>query len=494
MMKRFLLLVFSFCGLVCAQQLGASTTDVMIRLNDSVQVPLSDIINCNLPVLCFETNDGVEPTCEFVKAPTGCIGSTINAEKVPGRLVMHQLVDGRDSVLYDSGDYEKSVSGMTIRVRGNTSAREDKKPYKIKLQKKFDLLMRGVDSVYKDKDWLLMRDDHLFTTNSFWVNRYVGVPWVPSHHYVNVIINGSYRGVYLLCESVERNPHCRLNVDKDWGFVFECDAYWWNEPVYVLSKYQRPKYNYTFKYPDEDDITEEQLAYAQRMVNDYETIIRTADYPTMIDVRSFAAWTLVHDIVGTKDGGGANRFYMKYDSTSQSKIYMPLAWDFDLVERTEGAWSRPHLKYMTELFDNPNKAFVSEFVRLWCEIRETFLQDIKSYMYGLLTTPEGLAMDASYAYENQVWNTTHDLNVKVIWRYYWFNDRYEWLDSHILALRVPNDVNLDGVVDIVDVATLINGVLGKGEYYRVCADVNNDGQVDITDVSKLINWVLGRAD
>lgn len=491
MIKRFLLFILAFCGIMCTQLSSASTTDVMIVLNDSVQKSLSDIISYKLPVLYVETQDGVEPTCEVVKAPAGCIGATINAEKVPGHLILYQLIGGRDSVLYDSGDYEKDVSGMTIRIRGNTSAREEKKPYKIKLQKKFDLLMRGVDSVYKDKDWLLLRDDHLFTSNAFWINQYVGMPWVPGHHFVNVIINGRYRGVYLLCESVKRNPDCRLNVNKQWGFVFECDAYWWNEDVYVYSKYQQPKYNYTFKYPDEDDITEEQLAYAQRMVNDFETIIRTEDYPDMIDVSSFAGWALVHDIAGTKDGGGANRFYTKYDTTAESKIYMPLAWDFDLAERSENIWSRPHTVYMAELFNNPNKAFVSEFVRKWCSIRETFLQDIRAFMYGKLHTEDGLALNASYELDNAVWNATHDLGVKVAWRYYWFSERYDWLDSHILALRVPNDVNLDGVVDISDVAVLISAVLGKGSVYTVVADLNKDTNIDVADVTLLINTILG---
>jgi hypothetical protein len=44
---------------------------------------------------------------------------------------------------------------MTVKVRGNWSARRPKKPFKIKLQQPDDMLSRG-DSTYADRNWLLM--------------------------------------------------------------------------------------------------------------------------------------------------------------------------------------------------------------------------------------------------------------------------------------------------------------------------------------------------
>ena len=46
---------------------------------------------------------------------------------------------------------------MTIKIRGNSTPYFDKKPYKIKLQKKGDMLCRG-DSKFNDKNWLLIKD------------------------------------------------------------------------------------------------------------------------------------------------------------------------------------------------------------------------------------------------------------------------------------------------------------------------------------------------
>ena len=488
-MKRLTFLTIVTAALFSVIGMRAGTTDVMITINDTTTMSLSQIIGNKLPVLYVQTVDSEEPTYEMVYAPAGCMGATSNAEKVPGRLTVYKRIAGMDSVLYDSGDYEEDVSGMTIRVRGNTSASEPKKPYKIKLQKKFDLLFRENDSIYKDKEWVLLHDDHLLTSTAFRVSRLVGMPWTPGWGYVNVVINSKYRGIYLLCESVKRNPKCRLDVDKNTGFIFEKDAYWWNEDVYVTSN-SAPSYNYTFKYPDEDDITEEQLTYMQGLVNVLEASLVANNYPEVIDVTSFATWCLVHDITGTKDGGGANRYYSKYDTLPESKIMMPLVWDFDLAERSGNAWSRCHTKFMNELFTNSNRAFVSEFVRVWCQVRETIVNDMARELDAFMNSEQGFAMQDSYRINNAAYNIQNYFANQIASRKSWIRNRYNWLDKNILAFKVPNDVNLDGVVDIEDVTHLIGGVLGVNEVFKVCGDLNGDEMIDIEDITVLINKIL----
>ena len=196
-----------------------------------------------------------------VNAPEGCWGMSITgATKVPGRVT----ISLGDSLLFDSGEYEEDISGMTIKIRGNTSARQPKKPYKIKLQKKADMLRRG-DSRYNDKNWLLLTTLGVLADVGFRVNSLLGQPWTPAYEHVNLFFNGEWKGVYLLTESVRRNPSCRINVDTD-GFLFEYDPYWWNEDVYVESPTLERPMHYTFKYPEPDEITPEQIAYFTEMI------------------------------------------------------------------------------------------------------------------------------------------------------------------------------------------------------------------------------------
>lgn len=56
---------------------------------------------------------------------------------------------------------------------------------------------------------------------------------------------------------------------------------------------------------------------------------------------------------------------------------------------------------------------------------------------------------------------------------------------------LQGDVNRDGKVNVSDVSTLINMILGMTEMDQEAADVNGDGRVNVSDVTALINIILG---
>ncbi len=492
-MTKYLTSLFLALSVFAVKPVAAADLSTLITLGDTTVMELSRIVATGLTTVYVETIDHEEPTCEYVYAPTGCMGATIrNATKVPGRVTIYQRINGMDSVLYDSGDYEKDVSGMTIKLRGNTSAFEAKKPYKIKLQKKQDLLFRGDESTYKDKDWLLLKDEYLFTTTGFKVSKLMGMTWVPGCRYVNVILNNDYKGVYLLCESVKRNPDCRLNVDKNSGFIFECDPYWWNEDVYV-SSITSPSYNFTFKYPESEDILPEQLEYMQDLVSRYEASLTKSNYPTLIDVPSFAHWCLVHDLMGTKDSGGANRYYTKYDTTAESLIVMPVVWDFDMSERMPSDWSRCHTSHMTKLFNNSNRTYVDAFAGRWYDVRATLLSEITQFLNDFGSSPEAIAMQASFNLEKLVSGRQFNVAADVSSRKSWFNSRFTWMNNKIKAMNPIGDVNVDSAVNIADVTDLISALMSGQVDYVNSADVNNDGAISIQDITVLISLLMGQS-
>lgn len=487
-MKRSAFLFLIVFAAWCCQEAKADTSS-MVAVGDSM-MPLTDIIRLGLPLLNIETVDSEEPTCEYVSAPSGCMGMTIrNATKVPGRITMYQRIEGLDSVVYDSGDYEKDVSGMTIKIRGNTSAYADKKPYKIKLQKKKDMLMRGDEAKFKDKEWLLLKDHYLLITAGYIVSELLNMPWTPGHRFVNVVMNDEYRGVYLLCESVKRNPDCRINVDKTSGYIFECDPYWWNEDVYVNSV-TSPSYNFTFKYPDSDEILPEQLTYLQGVVTDYENSLNQTTYPEKIDIVSFASWCLAHDLMGTQDSGGANRFYCKYDSTDTSRIVMPVLWDFDMAERVISQWSPCHTHHFKKLFNNTNRQFVDEFVWQWRRVGTTFYSDFVNAMNTFALSDECQGLKASEPLEMLRWNFNMAVDTRVYDRKYWYQRRVVWIDPAINALNPVGDANVDGKVEISDATYLIDWLLSNNGSALHAFDVNGNGTVSVSDVTAIIDILL----
>ena len=79
----------------------------------------------------------------------------------------------------------------------------------------------------------------------------------------------------------------------------------------------------------------------------------------------------------------------------------------------------------------------------------------------------------------------------------WLADRLEWMDRQLdydPNASLLGDVTGDGVVDISDVNTVINVMLGRAasDEQRAGSDVTGDGVVDISDVNDIINIMLGK--
>jgi hypothetical protein len=144
---------------------------------------------------------------------------------------------------------------------------------------------------------------------------------------------------------------------------------------------------------------------------------------------------------------------------------------------------------MGKLFNNPNRAFINEYVRLWCRIRDHFVDDITSSMSAFETDDEGVALKAANKLELIKTGLNYPVDRYVWWRNKWFTERFPWLDAAIMAMHVPHDVDVDGSVDISDVVALIDMVLGNAPTMSI-GDINGDGIVGIDDVSDLIDELL----
>lgn len=401
-----------------------------------VRMPLDEVLTLGLPVVEVVAVDSIEPTAERIEAPEYCpVGRSItNVTTVPGSLNVWEA-DGR--LRYTSFLYRKGLSGMTIKIRGNNSGLWTPPPYKVKLEKKADLLRRGDAAKYADKHWLLLREwkQTLNIPIGLKMNELLGLSWMPACEHVNLLMNGEYRGVYLLTEQVRRNPQCRMDVDEQTGFIVERDIYWWNEPLsfettMVSSYWQR----FTFKYPEWDEVTDSQIAAIQADMNRMEESIVNGTYDTYIDVASFAAWHLGHDILGTYDSSGANQFYSKRDDAEDSRIVLGPMWDFDTNFYQKDEWSRFHDSgsYLQPLLKSPNKAFAKALVRRWEELSPILVERMMVYLDSLEASPAGQGITRSRQLLRPTgYVSTHE-NVEEARE--WFTTRKEWLDVHIAEI------------------------------------------------------------
>lgn len=406
-----------------------------------------EVRQAGLHVVEITTVNGEEPQGEIIYSPINPDSYNFKyINKVPCRIV----ISHQDNILFDSGEYAKNLSGATIRINGNTTALYSdplNMPYKLKLEKSADLLFRGNDAYYGDKQWRLLKDAvSLNTIVALKLSQLLEMEWTADYIPCNVIINGDYRGCYLLIESVKRNDNCRIQCDQLTGAIVERDPYWWKESTYFPSAwYSEDKesiYRWTWKYPDEKDLTEYTEQYIENYINLTEESLHLDNYPEYIDILSWAKWVLAHDILGTRDSGGANMYFKKYDDSENTRLSLPCIWDFDSsYEITPGSFSRLHTSshaYFSALFSNHNRTFAKAYVDLWNQKKENIITQLKTFLSDFPTTTEAQALDKSrllynkrfqYEYPTVQDDVNHTLQ--------WLNQHIQPLDVAINSIDVP---------------------------------------------------------
>lgn len=347
------------------------------------------------PRIEITTENYVLPSCDFVSSPDDCWGAGITNALYEQCVAV--IYNENNEIVYSSADTQGDIyQGAKLKIRGNTSARyasSGRFPYKLKLDKKSDLLAPLIgriddSNIYADKDWLLLNygsDGYRIFGDA--IADGVNTEWSPDYCYITLYINGEYRGLYVLSESVEEGSgneedKWRVNVDAD-GYVFECDAYWWNEEHYFSTPLTEntPMY-FTFKYPDPD------LAPDYTYLRDYlikfeEALMKDDDsYLEYIDLDSFVKWLLVSDILCIEDGGGCNLFLYKKNSSDDTKICMGPNWDFDSYMGSVDGLSVIRMKwngapfYYQYLIEK--ESFVKRYTELFYQVKDNLAKYVNA--------------------------------------------------------------------------------------------------------------------
>lgn len=360
----------------------------------------------DIPFINLRTNNGEDP------GYTESESAKEDAALVIGRTIEdNDYVEGVFSM--EENRYETKSSVMKIKVRGNTSALDyDKKPYKILLDNALDLLDLGDE--YAEKEWILLNTgENLKTWLGTYVSEYCGMEWQPKVRFVNLMLNGDYKGMYLLTESVERGEN-KCNISKN-GFLIEYDLYWWKPgEVYFKTRKQNKFMAYTLKYPTAESFDDERVIQINAYMQNIEDMLINYDPAVFdyIDVDSFAGWTLIKDILGVADDNGSNMFFYLYDMDGgqppQYKLKMGPAWDFDsMFETDEFEWSSQHywVGNFTDYLWNYEE-FRIAYANAWIAVKDTLRADIESYIDELCET-KGDAINESRRLDSERWR--HDV-------------------------------------------------------------------------------------
>lgn len=254
-------------------------------------------------------------------------------------------------------DYDGTIG---IEYRGNYSASLPQKPYAFEtwdsLGNARNVSLLGMPT---ENDWLLIAN---YNDKSFARNV------LPFHffdemgHYsirsrlVDVVLDGNYQGIYLLCEKIKRDVN-RVNIanlnpteinapDVSGGYMLKID-YWDNSNSWELNyspiNCPTATVNMVYVDPKASEIVPQQANYIQNYINDFETALYSSTfddpqigYRKFIDVGSFIDYFLVNEVTRNIDGFKKSRYFSKdkdlLDGTL-TRLKAGPVWDFDWSQK-----------------------------------------------------------------------------------------------------------------------------------------------------------------
>ncbi len=243
--------------------------------------------------------------------------------------------EGNKLNIYNNGVVDE-YDGVEIKGRGNTTWLQEKKPYRIKFEQKEDLFGLG-----KAKKWNLLANaldgTDLRTETAFYLEEMLGMKYRFEGQFVELYIDGDYRGLYYLTHTVEVNKEV-VDLRDPMGLLVELDNLYWDEKNNYLT---RNDDRLTVKDAVEDDKIDEAMSEFLADYNEFEKAVDEKDFARineLVDVESFAHYYLLSEFTVNPDAHWTS-FYM-YKDGSDDKIHAGPGWDFDLSlsNRQWGDW------------------------------------------------------------------------------------------------------------------------------------------------------------
>ncbi|MDR2592825.1 MAG: CotH kinase family protein [Chitinispirillales bacterium] len=400
-----------------------------------------------------------------------------------------------------NNDVTRSSKPDSIRVRGNSTAGLDKKPYRIKFGEKIKLF--GDTAA---KSWVLLANyyDGTFALNAiaFELGKRLGVEFTNKYWFVDVYINNQYKGLYQLTEQVQSHKGRVDLKEKHRGWLVEMDYHdpandernqWFKSAKYDMGTF--------IKWPQLDDTSftknpnnTSQLDFVKTDFNNLVNKMSEGGFPTngyrdMIDLESWAKYVLIQLFMDNFDFNskaqtgfllGSNYCY-RIDSSRTSRIKAGPLWDFDLaagLARTApmggggGGWGMPGMggggqssfpaHYQTyqdsiapthafyrRLWDDP--AFKAKYYKTWLKHKNDFqamsqlIDQIKSQVEGSVQG-KGANKWANNQMMGSANLTTQQFNTEVQNLKTWWNNRLNWVDQRLRSY------NIDTTKDVIQSA------------------------------------------
>ena len=409
------LMVLTACNTYNTQTIAEKSVDLYSTETEGWADESKSQYNSKLPVVYINTEDSKINKKEYSNATL----------KIQGNDLWPEQYDGP----------------IQVKGRGNSSWVMDKKPLKIKLDKKTSLF-----DMNKSKHWALLAN---YIDESNMKNRIandlaesIGLLSMKST-WVQVVLDGSYAGLYQLSESIRPEV-----VD---GLLFEVSAEYDEDIQFRTS---------TSKWPimviSTDEVTKEPelLDHAKEIWNRFDEAVSSEDgyasdgtyYADLIDMDSWIKYWMIVELMNNSDASKKSRYV---SLNGEDKLVFGPIWDSDFSLNTSPKiytdlyWSKEShalddpIGWSVMVSTNENNFLNSLFShedfkeRAFELFRTEFAPAVSTYLDS--NTIEGYydyLKDAALANES-LWRFDRGFNGDYEAMYSFLKERFEWMKNEI---------------------------------------------------------------
>ncbi|MBP6334799.1 MAG: CotH kinase family protein [Bacteroidia bacterium] len=292
----------------------------------------------NLPIVVINTNGQTIPDDPKIICDMGIIYNG------PGM---------RNYLSNPHNDYSGKIA---IEIRGSSSQMFDKKSYGFETRGPNTQIDTNVSllGMPLEHDWILSANysDKTFCRNvlAYQLANEMG-HYAVRTHYVDLVINGTYKGIYVLMETIKRDGD-RVDVKKLYttettypdisgGYMIKIDKTTgsggdgWNSPYQPINHPNNQRIYFQYEYPKPDSIVLSQEAYIRAYIDSFESRLNgpnfmdsTLGYAKYIGNKSFIDYFFSNEISRNVDGYRISSYLYK---DKEKTLKAGPIWDYDIA-------------------------------------------------------------------------------------------------------------------------------------------------------------------
>jgi hypothetical protein len=292
--------------------------------------------------------------------------------------------------------------------------------------------------------------------------------------YCEVVLNGSYIGLYVLQEKIKRDSH-RVNIaelgplDNSYpklsgGYITKADKTTGGDPVgFKMSSYHGiSDVDFIHEYPKSELITVPQRTYIKSEFDKLASMAAAGNsslvsvYPSVIDIPSFIDFMIINELGSNADAYQYSTFYHK---DRNGKLRAGPLWDLNLTfgyDLDIWGYDRSHTdvwqfmngdnegpRFWRDLFNNPD--FRCHLYRRWKELTEPGQPLNYESIETFIDKTVALISEAAIR-ENQRWYTVPDLAGEINGIKDFLSERIPWMTEHMAPVSNCSNIIIPPLV------------------------------------------------